>query len=143
MNAIINHQESVTKDKPGSAAEPLLFLNLALVCFTGIASPYRTRRLTDPAVAVPKDPGFGSCIRCTHLSFLATRHQAIRSQAGRNGHRYAGARKQQLGGSGLQAETPREAPSEAETRHLLFNNAVALPARKILPTGGHQRAKPL
>ena len=34
MKAIINHQDSITKDKPGSAAEPQFFLNLALMCFT-------------------------------------------------------------------------------------------------------------
>lgn len=34
-------------------------------------------------------------------------------------------------------------PPEAETRHLSLNNAVALPARKILPTRGHQQANPV
>lgn len=81
MKAIINHQESITKDKPGSAAENQFFLSLALTCFTDVASPYHIGHVTDPAGAVPKYPVVESCICCTHLSFLAAAcHQVTHSQ---------------------------------------------------------------
>lgn len=132
MKAIINHQEPITKDKPGSAAEPQFLLNLALMCFTSSASPYHTRHFTDPALAAPEYPGFGSCVCCPHRSFLAACRQAIRSQVDTDTRtRVPG---NNSSGGGLHAETPRAAPSAAEMRHLLFNIAVASPSRKIFPT---------
>lgn len=118
MKATINHQEPTTKDKPGSAAEPQLFLSLALTCFTSIASPYHDRHWTDPTAAAPRHPGFGSRVCRAHRRFLAACHQATCSQADRSRRRCSdtGARKQQLGAgaaAGPQAAAPRAAAARS------------------------------
>lgn len=125
MKAIIHHQEAITKDKPGSPAEPQFSLGLHWGVFL-TSRPLVTP--TAPAAAVPRPPGPGAACAAQLSAPAPGRGPQRPRHRARRGHR-----------ARLCPPRPLRQRPLHQRRHLLLDYAAVSPCPGTPPARGHPK----